>query len=90
MDKKQESSSETSSYHSEGENILGNQYKGDGKDFDLESASDMSDEDFGVPTAYVKTAHEIDPKEAVEKAAPKFDQDRMDDLDEIDQFGNVV
>ena len=50
----------------------------------------MSDEDFGVPTAYVKTAHEIDPKEAVEKAAPKFDQDRMDDLDEIDQFGNVV
>lgn len=51
----------------------------------------MSDEEeFDLPTSYVKTAHEIDPKEAVDKAAPKFDQKRLDDLDQINLFGNVV
>jgi len=67
-----------------------------GKDIELMSASeedsgmeDMLDlEDGPIPMSYVKTVHEVDP-EQVEKVGPKFEQVKLDDLDEIKTFGSV-
>jgi len=81
-----DSSSETSSYKdSDEEKMLGSKIKMAGKDLDLESATssdeDILDEEEGpIPVSYVKTAHEVNPEE-VEKVGPKFDQQKLDELD---------
>ena len=84
-DQNMESSSETSSYHS-----LGNEVNIDGKKFELESASDEGDldmEDGPVLTSYLKTKNELDPTE-IEKVGPE--KVVLDDIDEIIGFGKVV
>lgn len=76
-----------------------------GKDYELASNSsdesdlsglcgdidlDEMDEDGETgPKSYLKTQNEINPEE-VEKVGPKFEQDKLDDLDEITKFGTAV
>ena len=101
-----DSSSETSSYQSSNDakdkDILKNKMMIDGKEMVLESASsededvngdegpmDLDDEEGMPATSYQKTAHELDPEE-IEKAGPEIKQVKLDDLDEINEFGQVV
>jgi hypothetical protein len=50
---------------------------------------DIDDEEGPLPTAYVKTTHEMNLDE-VEKTGPELKQLQLDELDEIKQFGSVV
>ena len=87
MEKQQESSSETSSYHSDNDqNVLGGKIKMNGNVLEFGSDSDM--EDHG-PNTYINTKNEMKPEEVV-KAGPSFNQTQLDDLDEIAPFGKVV
>ena len=59
------------------------------KDLDFESdVSDLEDDEGPAHNSYLKTAHEVDPAE-VEKVGPAFKQIKLDELDQINVFGNV-
>ena len=76
-----------------------------GKDYELASSSseesdlsalcgdidlDAMDEDGEHgPKSYLKTQNEINPEE-VEKVGPKFEQSQLDELDQINTFGQIV
>ena len=86
-----DSSSETSSYHSENSSKLKN-VKLNGVDLelgDLSSEDEMALFDDGEtpgPNSYerFKTQNEVAPEE-IEKVAPKID--KLDELDQVDSFG---
>ena len=96
-----ESSSETSSYHSENSNgKLGSRMVINGVNMELGDLSEEDEEDLAAldidgetagPNSYVrfKTQNEINPDE-IAKVGPKFEQKKLDDLDQIDDFGTVV
>lgn len=95
------SSSETSSYHSENsKGVLGKEMVINGVRMDLGDLSEEDEEDLAAldidgeaagPNSYVrfKTQNEINPDE-ISKVGPKFEQKKLDELDQIDEFGTVV
>ena len=63
---------------------------GDLSEDDLEDLIGMEEDDEG-PSSYIKfkTPNELPPEE-IEKVGPKFEQTKLDDLDDIKPFGSVV
>ena len=50
---------------------------------------DLEDDD-GHDASYQKTKNEITDAAEIEKLAPKFDQERLDSLDSMEEFGSVI